>query len=159
MTSTLIIGRSAADLAQAIDGVGERELFAGHAGDESSAANLAAGLEAAVHARQLTPRRGVRLARQHAPEDDAVAAQQRPRLRLDGRFARKPPSASAASSDHRPACTAPLRRGPAAGRGPHDRPQTIEPVGRDQPGGDELADARTRSASWSIGARRQLTQE
>src|SRR5207253_639997 len=92
------VGRRAADLAQALDGVGERELLARHAGDEAAAADLAARLEAAVDARQLAPRREVRLAREQTAEDDAVAAEEHPRLLLDCRLAwlQQRPTAAAA---------------------------------------------------------------
>ena len=83
MTISLPSGVVAADLAQALDRLGQRELFAAHAGDEAAAADLAARFEPAVDARQLAPRRGVRLAREQAAEDDAVAAEEHARLHLD----------------------------------------------------------------------------
>ena len=58
----VIIGRSPPDLAQPIHCIGERELLAGHPGNKSPAANLAAGFETPVHARQFAPGGGIRLA-------------------------------------------------------------------------------------------------
>src|SRR6185295_8531799 len=66
---------------------GERELLARHARNEAPAANLSAGLEAAVDAREVAPRRRVGLSRQQPPEDDAVAPQQRARLGVERRLA------------------------------------------------------------------------
>src|ERR1051325_436044 len=77
-----VIGRGAADLAQFLDRLGQRELLAGHAGDEAAAADLAARVAAAVDARQVAPRRGVGLARGELAEDDAVAAKEDARLQF-----------------------------------------------------------------------------
>ena len=63
-------------------------MFAGHAGDEAAAADLASRLEAAIDAGQLPPWSGVRLASEEAAEDDAITAEQRARLGLDRGFAR-----------------------------------------------------------------------
>ena len=59
-------------------------MLAGEAGDKAAAANLAARLEPAVDSQQVAPgRQPGRLAFEHAPEHDAVAAQQSMREMLD----------------------------------------------------------------------------
>ena len=79
------------DLAHQADRVGQRELLAGQARDEASAANLAARLEPVIDAQQVAPRRQPRrLAFEHAPADDAVAFQQGPCDVLDRSRARSP---------------------------------------------------------------------
>ena len=122
MTMRRPSARRAADLAQSLDGFGERELFAGHAGDEAAAADFAARFEAAVDAGQLAPRSGVRFAREEAAEDDAVASQQRAGLRLDGFFA---VDVARSGSDQRPA---------RSGRRP------MKPSRGDEAGVDELVE-------------------
>src|SRR4051794_41814762 len=94
----------AADLAHFFDGFGERELFAGDAGDEAAAADLAAGFEPAVAAGELAPRRGVRLAGEEAAEDDSVAAEERPGLRVEvgPRLREDRPAAGAAGGGNGP---------------------------------------------------------
>ena len=58
-------------------GVGQRVLFAAHARDEASAANLSLRLEPAEHAQQRVPgRQPVGFALEHFAEHDAVTAQQ-----------------------------------------------------------------------------------
>jgi len=75
---------AASYLAQRADRVGQRKLFAREAGDETAAADLAARFESAIAAQQVAPRRQPgRFAFEYAPEDDAVAAQQRPRDMFD----------------------------------------------------------------------------
>ena len=101
---------------------GQRELFAAHAVDETSAADLAARLEAAVHARELAPRRGVRLAGEHAAEHDAVAAQQHARLDLDGVVGCAP-----VTIDQRPAKFALRVRVRRACAVPRSRPRRSDP--------------------------------
>ena len=58
-----------------LDRVGQRELFARNAADEAAAADLAAGLAAAIPLAKLKPGRGGGLAGQQIAEDDAVATQ------------------------------------------------------------------------------------
>src|SRR5262249_56747465 len=77
------IGTGPADLADALDRLGQRELFAGHGGDEAAAADLAARLEATVDARELAPGRRVRFTREQPAEDDPVAPHQRAGFELD----------------------------------------------------------------------------
>src|SRR6185295_15823452 len=62
----------AADLAQPRDGFRQRELLAGHSGDEPAAARLASCFHPPVDAGQLTPGRCIRLSREQAAEDDTV---------------------------------------------------------------------------------------
>ena len=145
-------GRRAAcaAFAQPLDGVGERELFTRHAGDEAAAADLAAGFEAAVDAGQLAPRRDVRLraraagGRRRRSGAAAIVPAPRPPLRACSvAVARR----SRATSGRRPA-----RGGAAiqpAARGAHQRAQAAEAVGGDQAGGDERrrAPSRTRPSS------------
>ena len=155
------VGRRPAHLAQPLDRVGQRELLARHAGHEAAAADLAARLEPAVDARQLAPRRGVRLARQQPPEHDAVAAEQRPRLSLDGLVAmpRRRRRATAPSSVRR-SCA---RRSRGAGA-PARRPRPARAGRRSRrtrPGRRRRARrsrVRSRSAS-SAQRRRQLAEE
>src|SRR5262249_9791754 len=72
------------DAAQQADRFGQRELLAAQAGDETAAADLAARFQAMAHAQQLAPRRQpLRLAREQAPADDAVALEQRAHDELD----------------------------------------------------------------------------
>jgi hypothetical protein len=96
--------------AQALDGVAERELFAGHAGDEASATNLAARLEPAIDSEARSPATARRrFAPAGASGDDAVPLEERApaaRCRLDVDAA-----SASRSSDHRPAM---LDRRPAA---------------------------------------------
>ena len=80
--------RRASNLAQRLNRLGQRELFPGHPGHEAAAANLAASLQSPIDARQLAPRRGVRLARQQPSKNDAVPFQQRPGLMFDRVVAR-----------------------------------------------------------------------
>ena len=84
MTTQRPSARRAADLAQPFDRVGERELLARHARHEAAAADFAARFEAAVHAGQLAPWRGVRFAGEQPAEHDAVALEQRARLQFHG---------------------------------------------------------------------------
>jgi len=76
-------GSTAPDLSQPFDRTGQRELLAGHAGDEASSPNLPARFEAPVNTRQVAPRGDERLASKHATEHDAIAPQQGPRLCFD----------------------------------------------------------------------------
>src|SRR5687767_12172936 len=80
------VGGLPADLAKLFHGVGQRELFAAHAMDESPAANLAPCFQPSINAGQLAPWRRARLTREQAPEHDAVPAQERARLNLDSVF-------------------------------------------------------------------------
>ena len=155
------VGRRAPHFAQPLDGVGERELFARHARDEAAAANFAARLEAAVDARQLAPRRDVRFAREQAPEDDAVAAEQRrapaPRRRRRATARRRRRDASI---DQRPAtCGRPVgadTRAPAArtsARRPPKPSEAMRPAATSSP--SARADARVVQAAGG----RQLVDE
>src|SRR4029077_10023426 len=118
------------------------ELFAGHAGDEASATNLAPRLEPAIDPRQVAPWRDVRFTRQQAPEDDAVALEERPRLQLDGRLdvrcrlrvsQQGPPPGNARS----PSCGAGTTR-----RRADDRSQSTEAIRRDETCGHQIAQRR-----------------
>ena len=156
------VGGRAADLAQPLDRVRQRELFAGHAGDEPSAANLAARFEAAIDARQLAPRRAFGFAREQPAEHDAVAPQQRPRLTLDRRFTRRRVLALASQIDHAPtsvparrmrararraiARARPSRRAPTIARRPAKPSEAIRPAATSSPS------ARRTSASSSFAA-------
>ena len=73
------LGRSlalAAELAKQLDRLRQRELFAGETADESSPANFAAKLHAAIDPRQREPGDRNPLARDRPSEDDARARQQ-----------------------------------------------------------------------------------
>ena len=141
----------------ALDGVRQRELFARHAGDEAAAADLAARLEPPVDAGQLAPRRRVRLARQQPPEHDAVAAEQRPRLRLDGRVARcraRRPARDQPSSGRR-SCARRSRDAGAPARAHDQRAQPGEAVRGREAGGDERRRSRCRGCLVVEPARRR----
>ena len=110
-------------------------------------------LRAAGRPRQLAPGRGVGLAGEQPPEDDAVAAQQRPRLHLDGGLRRATDrSVRLLRRSRRPG-----RQGPAAGDAVAMRPcrrppdartivaQAAEAVRRDETGGDSSASAVAQS--------------
>ena len=87
----------------ALDRLRQRELFAGHAGDEPAAPDLTARFESPEHPQQLAPWHGVRLTRQQAAADDAVAQQQRAGVGLDRRLAIGIVTRRAAGTrDHRP---------------------------------------------------------
>jgi hypothetical protein len=64
--------------------VGKGELLAGHAADETPAANLTACFETPVHPCQLAPRDLRGFPREQAPEHHAVPVQQCPGETLDG---------------------------------------------------------------------------
>ena len=146
----------AADFAQPLDCVRQRELFARHAGDEAAAANLAARLEPAVDARQVAPRQ------RRSPRAPAAGG----RRRRSGAAARAPasrrrilaprPHPASARSD-RPAAS---RMSDAAERG---RPLAMRCAGcragrQSRPtrraGGDELAECgsqiRVASNRWRV---------
>src|SRR5262249_26743923 len=138
-------------LAQEPDRLGQRELLAREAGDEAAAANLAARLETAVDAKEIAPRRQPRrLALEHAPEDDAVAAQERACKMLDRgglglRRARcrriRPRTAGegpAAGILHGEGGAAAPERGAALLRRHEQRAEAGEAVARDEADGDEL---------------------
>src|SRR5207302_1200378 len=137
--------RAAADLAQEADGVGQGELLAREAGDETPTAYVAARLEPAINAQEIAPRRQPsRLALEQAPEDDAITAQQRTGEVLDrlafGRDAwmwplasRQRPASGALDADSGAAAPRPA----AVGR-QQQGAQADETVGIDDAEGDEL---------------------
>lgn len=136
------------DLPQEADRLRQRELLAGEAGDEAAAADLAARLEPTIDAQEVAPgRQPGRLAREKAPEDDAVAAQERPREMLDrlgvgpGRIAGRPrpprqrPAPRVLHAEHR----APPPASPLLG-GDEKRAQPREAVGGDEAERDQLGE-------------------
>ena len=70
-----VIGRIALQ-AEAFNGFGKRVLLAGEAGNEATAANVAARLETSQHAEEVTPLGGVRFALEQVTEEDAVALEE-----------------------------------------------------------------------------------
>ena len=69
--------RSAAHLPQCADGIGQSELLARQAGDETPAADFPARFEPVIDAQQLAPRRQPGgFALEQPPVDDAVAAEE-----------------------------------------------------------------------------------
>src|SRR5204862_6600685 len=113
------ISRDPPNFPQPPDGIREGELLARHPADETSAADLAARLETPVDAGELTPGSRIGLAREQTPEDDAIAAQQRPRLNLDRLVVRH--LLTSTGCDRRPAAgavAAPVVPRRTAARGP-----------------------------------------
>jgi hypothetical protein len=73
-----------AGVAKGLGGFGEGELFAGEAGDEAAATDLAAGFEAAKDVEKLAPLGSVGLAGEEIAEEDAVAGEEHASEGLDG---------------------------------------------------------------------------
>lgn len=65
-------------LAQELDGIGQRKLFAAKTIDEAAAANFSACFEATVAAQQVAPWREVLFLFEEFAKDDAVAVKQCP---------------------------------------------------------------------------------
>jgi len=70
--------------AEGFDGFRECELLAAEAGDEASAADFAAGFEAAEDVEEIAPLRGVGFADEEIAEEDAVAGEEHAGGGLEG---------------------------------------------------------------------------
>ncbi len=73
-----------AGLAEAVDSFGEGVLFAEGAGDETAAADLAAGFETAEDGEKVAPPGGVGFAGEELAEEDAVAAEEDAGVGVEG---------------------------------------------------------------------------
>src|SRR5581483_7545792 len=135
--------RRAANLAEPLDRLRQSELLAAQPRHEPAAANLAARLESAIYARKLPPRRGRWFASDQAPAHDAVAAQVRPRERIDPLVGRAV-GLSRRAADERPSAgdVRATRTAWTGRRRPHQRAQAAEPVRGDSSRADEAAERR-----------------
>ena len=98
-------------------------MLAAEAGNEASAANLAARLQLAVHAHQIAPGRELRLSLQEGPEYHAIALEQRARDGLDV-VGLSEVSSDHARGFHQPA---PLLGGASSARNPRSCPPSPRP--------------------------------
>jgi hypothetical protein len=125
-------------------------LLAAEAGDKAAAADLAARLQPAIDAHQVTPWRKLRLALQQRAEHDAVALEQRAR----DRFHVVVPLAL----EERPA-PGRFDQPPALLRGREQRAQTRKAVGGGDSGACQLGEAALYVARQQARSSDQLMEE